>query len=368
MTGKEASVSIVAQGPGTAPYCYERVNVLLGTVGLERFRAVVAYARWDGIGLIAKNIESLLKGGGELQTIYGIANGITTPDSLLYSIYLQEIYSSHTYAGGVEDKYANSTFHPKFFEFRYPDRTVALIGSANLTGAGMSRNTEMAAEVEVARGSPLEEEMDLAWESARSASNEVTPALIRTSKRDGTLGSERKANETAAHKRKKPRLRTEAKVRPKPLFSKILNLSKPGKKSKVLAKCDTLTDLPKKLYLQVLEYETGAGSPGGVGYQIQLPVATLGSFFGVGAEEKKQVTFRFAGETLKVGLTHFQNKTHRVRLRPLRDAPRPTIVTFERVGNNEYKCQIVPSRDYAGLLIAKCTEQTRKGARKWGLE
>ncbi len=361
-------MSLVAQEPGTAPYCYERVNVLLGAEGIERFRAVVAYARWDGIGLIATNIESLLKGGSELQTIYGIANGITTPDSLLYSLYLQEIYKSHTYAGGVEDKYANSTFHPKFFEFRYSDRTVALIGSANLTGAGMSRNTEMVAEVEVARGSSLEKEMELAWESARSTSREVTAALIRSSKRDGALGSERRETETVARKSKLPRLKTGAKASPKPLFSKILDLGKPFKKSRVLAKCDTLTELPKKLYLQILEYETGAGSSGGVGYQIQLPVATLGSFFGVGAEEKKEVTFRFGAESFTVGLTHFKNKTHRVRLKPVRDAPRPTIVAFERIEGDAYECAIVPSKDYSKVLISKCKQQTRKGARKWGLE
>ena len=69
-----------------------------------------------------------------------------------------------------------------------------------------------------------------------------------------------------------------------------------------------------------------------------------------------------------VHLTHFGNNTHRVRLRPLRDIKRPAIVVFRRSGANRYDCSVVPAKDYAKILAAKCTEQTRKGARLWGME
>jgi hypothetical protein len=98
------------------------------------------------------------------------------------------------------------------------------------------------------------------------------------------------------------------------------------------------------------------------------PVATLGPFFSVGLEQTKHVSFRFGDEIFTVNMTHFENNTHRVRLRPLRDIERPAIVIFRRVGEDEYHCSVADSRDYARLLAEKCSEQTRSGARRWGLE
>lgn len=368
MTAIQPAVSVLAQFPGTAPYMFERMNSLLRTRGLARFRAAVAYARWDGIGLIAAQLESFLKLGGEFQTIYGIANGVTTPDSLLYNVYLQEMYSTHTYAGAIEDEYANATFHPKFFEFKFPDRTIAIIGSANLTGAGLSRNAEMGVEFAVGTGNALEDEMDAVWRSMRAASRKVTVPLIRTLAHSGGHGSENQENEKRSDTVTKPRLSVNARAKPKPLFAKVLGLRQANRKSKLLAKFDPLTEQPNHLYLQILAYETGAQTRGSVGYQIQLPVATLGAFFGIGAQQEKHVTFRFPNETVTVRLTHFENNTHRVRLRPLRDVPRPAVVRFRRLEHDEYECTIVQKERYATVLAEKCTEQTTAKARRWGLE
>ena len=363
----QPSVSVVAQFPGTGPYIFERVNSLLRTPGIARFRAAVAYARWDGIGLIAEQLESFLKLGGELQTIYGIANGVTTPDSLLYNVYLQELYSTHTYAGVIEDEYANATFHPKFFEFKFADRTIAIIGSANLTGAGLSRNTEMGVEFAVGTGNALEHEMEAVWGSMRAASRIVTMPLIRTLADSGGHGSEHQENEKRS-KATKPRLRVNARTKPKPLFVKVLAHKQANRKSKVLAKFDPLTEKPTHLYLQILPFETGGRKSDSVGYQIQLPVATLGAFFGIGAQQEKRVTFRFPNEKFTVRLTHFKNNTHRVRLRPLREVPRPAVVKFRRLGLDEYECTVVQKERYAAVLAQKCTQQTMVGARRWGLE
>jgi hypothetical protein len=86
------------------------------------------------------------------------------------------------------------------------------------------------------------------------------------------------------------------------------------------------------------------------------------------ADESREVTFHFPDEDVTTHLTHFENNTHRVRLLPLRDIKRPAIVIFRRVGDDEYNCSIVSLKNYAKVLASKCTEQVRKGARKWGLE
>jgi HKD family nuclease len=368
MASQIGSVSLLRQAPGGPPYLFDRINALLKTSGLERFRASVAYARWGGIGLIAPNIEAVLKTGAEFQVLYGVSNGVTTPDCLLYSIYLQELYSTHTFAGAVEDQFANATFHPKLFEFRFADKTIAVIGSANLTGAGLIRNTEASVEVECKRGSPFEKEIEAAWDSMQAGSKEVTLSLIRDLKRGGNLGSEQQDNESRSEKTGKPSLATGVTVSPKPLFAKVLDLSKPTKKAKILAALDPITSRPNLLYLQILTSETGAQASGGVGYQIQLPVATLAAFFGVSPIEPTLASFRFDDDVFTVNLTHFGNNTHRVRLRPLRDVQRPAIVVFQRAGADEYECSVVPSKNYAKVLAAKCKQQTRLGARKWGME
>src|SRR5690349_21466841 len=129
MAKSHPSVALLEQWPKGTNQLFKRLTTLLQTVGLQRVRIAVAYARWDGIGLIAPQLEDFLDEGGEFQSIYGVANGVTTPDCLLYSLYLQELYKKHTYAGAIEDEYANSIFHPKFFEFKFTERTIVIIGS-----------------------------------------------------------------------------------------------------------------------------------------------------------------------------------------------------------------------------------------------
>ena len=331
-----------------------------------RFRVAVAYARWDGLGLIAPSLENFLDRGGEVQTIFGVANGVTTPDSLLYSIYLQQLYPRHTYAGIIEDEYTNSAFHTKLYEFQFEDATVSIIGSANLTGGGLLRNTELCTELRANTGDPFLARLDSVWDAFCGVAEIVTVERIRALKEQAELGSERDSRENAAPKQGKPYLRPRVALAPKPLFAKVLDLPNAGTKSNILARMDAITDRPNKLYLQILEGETGAQAAGQPGYQIQLPVATLAAYFGVGTDQTRQVSFRFPGETVTVGLTHFENNTHRVRLRPLRDVPRPGIVVFTRVAEDEYQCAIVPQRNYARTIAEKCTEQTRAGARRWG--
>lgn len=362
---KQPSISINEQSPGGSASLFKRITALLQANDLERFRIAVAYARWDGIGLIAPDLEEFLGEGGEFQSIYGVANGVTTPDCLLYSLYLQELYKRHTYAGAIEDEYANSIFHPKFFEFRFATRTVFIIGSANLTGGGLLRNTELGVEVDAPRGDPLEGAVEAVWKAMRGNSQKLTVPLVRTLKKQHELASEQDPGENRG-KSNKPRLTVTTKASPKPLFSKILDLTSAAKKSKILAKFDPITDRPERLYLQVLEYETG-GVGSQPGYQVQLPAATLAAYFGVAENEARQVKFHFPDEDVDVTLTHFANHTHRVRLRPLRDVERPAVVIFRRVGDDEYQCTIVSPKDYGKVLAAKCTEQSREGARRWGL-
>jgi hypothetical protein len=99
-----------------------------------------------------------------------------------------------------------------------------------------------------------------------------------------------------------------------------------------------------------------------------LPAATLATYFGIAPAEERMATFHFGGEAITTPFTHFYNNTHRVRLKPILDADRPAVLTFERIGKDEYRCELTSAKTYPSVLNAKCKEQTRAGARRWGLE
>lgn len=367
MASTITSVSPIVQTTGGKVQLSDRLNSLLGAADLKRLRVAVPYVRWSGLGLLSSQLEGFLLKGGELQTIYGIANGITSPDSLLYSLYLQKIYQKHTYAGMIEDTYQNATFHPKFFEFQFKNTTIAIIGSSNLTAGGLVNNTELAFQVEFQNADKdIQSGLDVAWKAFSSLAQLVTFEKIREFNEKKTLGSE--LDPESGPPNDKPFVKHTKTTAKKPLYLKVLDVKKPTIRHSLLANLDALTQKPKNLFLQILKYETGGQKSGGnAGYQVQLPVATLAAFFGVAPNQTQKASFHFGSDVIEVSLTHFGNNTHRVRLKPIQNIPRPAIVIFQRVAKHSYQCTIVPPRKYNAVLAAKCTEQTRKGARKWGI-
>jgi HKD family nuclease len=361
------AASFVVQTHDETALLFTTIRSLLLKPGLQRVRIATAYARWDGLGLISSELEKMLAQGGRLETIYGAGNGVTTPDSLLYGLYLKELYPSRVVPLLVEDKFANSIFHPKLFAFKFPTFSVAVVGSANLTGGGLVRNSEVAVQIRGAAGETLEQGLDTTWDKLVELARPVTPKRVREIMRGENAGSEADQRESLPKVTGKPNLKTGPKTAPKPLFKRVLKLKDATKKSKILSKLDSLSQKPTRLYLQIFATETG-GSAGKPGYQVQLPVATLGAYFGVGETQTKKVEFRFRSETVETNLTHFDNHTHRVRLKPILQIPRPSVLVFERVADDVYEVRPVPPARYATSLASKCTQQSRSGSRRWGLE
>ena len=297
----------------------------------------------------------------------GIENGATTPDALLYALVLQKRFPGCVTARTITDKYANSIMHTKFYEFKFAHETTAIIGSSNLTGGGLVQNTELSVEYTVSRGSRLEDDWNINWQTLRKISKPVSPKTAQrlvASKRSGDETDKAPESQSSIDK---PFFVNTKRPPPKPLFWNILGLKNKNEKNKLLADLDSITERPDILYLEILKYETG-GTSGRPGYQVQLPVATLGAYFGVGKKQTRQVTFLFPKNELKVSLTHFENNTHRVRLKPITSISRPAILKFVRVGKHEYRVSVIPKNRYASVLKNKCDQQSRKGARKWGFE
>ena len=346
---------------------YHSIKAQLALPQLKRIRIAAAYARWDGIGLFSTELERVVAAGATFESIYGAGNGVTTPDSLLYGIYLKELYPDRVRPFLVEDKFANSIFHPKLYIFGFSNHSIAIVGSANLTGGGLVRNSEVVVELTVAAGGAHEKALNNVWTKLINLAQPITPSRVRAIMKGADAGSETNQREGLQEVAGKPYLGKGPKVAPKPLFEKVLNLKSASKKSKILSKLDSLSQKPSRLYLQIFENETG-GNAGSLGYQVQLPVATLATYFGVGETQTKQAEFRFKGETVKTSLTHFDNHTHRVRLKPILGIPRPAILIFDRISDDIYRVRPERPDRYQKTLSNKCTQQSRAGSRFWGLE
>lgn len=364
MKASENSGDLTFQSPGKSnSWMLKRLLLLLKDDTVTRAQFLVAYVTWQGLGQLAPSIESFLRRGRHLETIYGVDNDVTTPDALLYSYFLRDTYSNYKYAGVFKDTYRNSTFHPKLFVFHREDELELLIGSANLTRGGLFMNTEAVLHVRTSKQSLLAKQYAESWTRTKKVAASVSPDNVRALVKKNKLNTENQAENFAPEK---PAISGKFPAYIAPVSSAVLK-SNTKRTRKHLSELDAATDKPKKLYLQVFKTETG-GTNSSAGYQIQLPVGCLSSYFGVAPDEERTVNVKMLGEDLTVGLTHFPNHTHRIRLKPLLKVSRPAVIVFERTGADQYMCKPVPRKSYKLVLARKCTEQQRKGARRWGME
>ena len=229
----------------------------------------MAYASWGGLSLVANEIEAFLDRNGKVSTIFGVANGVTTPDALCYSIYLKNKFKTYAAPLGLRWDYSDSAFHPKLLEFGYADKRVIVTGSGNLTNGGLAANHEVALVATVPSASDLSESVDTIWNRYEELATAVGSPLIQELSSKKRLGSEEKQG------RQGEKLGLKLKRAKKPLFAHILGGGSSSKvKRETLTKASELSQKPQRLFLEILG-ETGGG------YQVQLPVETLAAFFGV---------------------------------------------------------------------------------------
>lgn len=330
---------------------------------LERVRMVVAYARWEGLGLISDEVLKFLQAGGRLETIFGAGNGVTSLDALYFGMVLQDRFPGQTYAGFVEDEYANATFHPKIYEFRYRSETIVIVGSANLTGGGLCRNIEAGVSLACVRGSEAEKEWASYWEKVFAKATKITASSLRDLALQPGVGREG-ADESRVPNDQRPRLKQ---TKPGPLFAEILKLKSIPKHSRheLLGEMSGLSEKPNRLYIEIFPRETG-GNHGEPGTAVQFPVATLGAFFGISPDDYRSVQIDFKDSTINPHFMHPNNKTHRLRIQAILGVNRPAVLILDRLAVDHYKGYF--AKNFAHTIKTKCTEQRRSGSRRWGFE
>jgi HKD family nuclease len=140
----------------------------------------VAWARRSGLARIEKELRAFRKGNRSLRALIGIDQHGGTIEGL------QKARELFTEARVYHDANRNPvrTFHPKLFVVQAPSRARAIVGSGNLTAAGLSTNYELSMRLDL----DLEDHHDRdtlaalrTWFDARWSQKEATVRLTKSS-------------------------------------------------------------------------------------------------------------------------------------------------------------------------------------------
>ena len=105
----------------------------------------VAWVRASGVSYLQKSFTTFLKNGGHLSFIVGIDLYNTTRDGLQALLDLEGHGVCETV---VYHNESGSVFHPKIYLFRNEEEARLIVGSNNLTAAGLFSNVEAGLQVD----------------------------------------------------------------------------------------------------------------------------------------------------------------------------------------------------------------------------
>lgn len=120
----------------------------------ERVDIATAWVRASGVGLLWDPLTGFLGRGGKLRVIAGLDRDNTSVEGLELLLRLTadaKIWVRHNEASAI--------FHPKLYAFRTSRACRVLVGSNNLTGAGLSGNEELSGLFVGETGSALEKSL-----------------------------------------------------------------------------------------------------------------------------------------------------------------------------------------------------------------
>lgn len=105
----------------------------------------VAWVRASGMAYLSDRLENFLQHGGQLSIIVGIDIQNTTREGLQALLDLEQHGRCETY---VYHNEAGSIFHPKLYLFRNEEEARLIVGSNNITEAGLYVNVEAGLQVD----------------------------------------------------------------------------------------------------------------------------------------------------------------------------------------------------------------------------
>lgn len=132
---------------------YQQINLLLENADEAWFST--AFLKEAGLKKIIEQVKTISE-TGSIFFVVGQNFGLTEPRALYNLREMFQSTKSKLYLAHAEE--SNEVFHPKFLLFRKGDAGHILVGSANLTEAGLSTNFECSISINVKVNEPIWEE------------------------------------------------------------------------------------------------------------------------------------------------------------------------------------------------------------------
>lgn len=130
-------------------------NILIQELAAaQRADIATAWVRASGVGLLWPALNTFLDRGGRLRAVVGIDRDNTSQEGLELLLGLPgdvKVWVRHNEYGPL--------FHPKMYAFRGSEECRVLVGSNNLTGAGLSSNEELSVLIAEPRKAALEKSL-----------------------------------------------------------------------------------------------------------------------------------------------------------------------------------------------------------------
>lgn len=131
-----------------------------------------AWIRASGVGLLWEGVTGMLGRGGRLRIVAGIDRENTSREGLAMLLALEgdvRVYVRHNEATPI--------FHPKLYGFRSGNECRVLVGSNNMTGAGLSQNEELSAMLVEEAGGQLERSLKAYMRQLRDPADNLARLL-----------------------------------------------------------------------------------------------------------------------------------------------------------------------------------------------
>lgn len=172
----------------------------------ERWSALsiaVAWVRASGLAHLNDSLTGFLNRGGVLRTIVGVDFDNTSQEGLQALLDLESYGDSKSF---VYHNESSTVFHPKLYLFRSNAGDARLIvGSNNLTEAGLFRNTEAGLQLDLDAANPVLHSVENAFDSWRDSStglvHPLTSDLLSDLIENDYVKSEELIRKEAAEKR-----------------------------------------------------------------------------------------------------------------------------------------------------------------------
>lgn len=119
----------------------------------QRLEMAVAWVRHSGTRHLAPSFEAFLRRGAVAQVTVGVDIENTSQEGLQDLLTWQNHGPIDTYV--YHNEAGDNVFHPKVYLLSSPDEARLIVGSNNLTGAGLLANTEAGLQLDAPVGDPI---------------------------------------------------------------------------------------------------------------------------------------------------------------------------------------------------------------------